>query len=413
MHDKPSKDDPRGGAGGGGGGAAPAAAAQGATASLARTPLFDLHVALGAKMVPFAGYEMPVHYPAGTLAEHRHTREKAGLFDVSHMGLAVLKTSEAAPGTPEAHKAVAAAIETLVPGEIARLAPGRMRYTVFLSADGGILDDLMITRPCEPDAAGSLFLVVNAAVKARDFAHVEAQLAGRAHLEIADDRALLALQGPQAAAVLSRLVPEAADMAFMSSLGTQIDAIPVTISRCGYTGEDGFELCMPSNQATAIAERLLGEAEVAPIGLGARDTLRLEAGLCLYGHDIDETTSPIEADLAWTVAKRRREAGDFPGAERILRELREGPARRRVGIRPEGRAVAREGAIIRDEAGAEIGRLTSGGFGPTIGGPVAMGYVASGHAAPGTALQVEVRGKAVPARVTPLPFVPHRYHRKS
>ncbi|MGL4966545.1 MAG: glycine cleavage system aminomethyltransferase GcvT [Inquilinus sp.] len=367
---------------------------------LQRTPLFDLHVELGAKMVPFAGYEMPVQYPAGVLKEHLHTRAEAGLFDVSHMGQAWL---EAAPGQD-----AAALIETLVPGDIAGLAPGRIRYSLLLNDDGGILDDLMVTRTPDP---ARLFLVVNAACKDADFAHIAAKLAGRAKLVRLDDRALIALQGPKAAAVLARHAFGADDLAFMESGTFALDRVECMISRSGYTGEDGFEISVPAEEAEDLARRLLAEPEVAPIGLGARDSLRLEAGLCLYGHDIDTATTPVEAGLSWTIGKRRRAEAGFPGAGRILKQLAEGPARKRVGIRPEGRAPAREGTPVLSADGREIGRVTSGGFGPSVGGPVAMGFVESGFAASGTAVTLLIRDKAHPATIVALPFVAPNFHR--
>jgi aminomethyltransferase len=362
---------------------------------LKRTPLYPLHRSLGARMVPFAGYEMPVQYPAGILAEHMHTRAQAGLFDVSHMGQLRLFGDDPA-----------AALEALVPGDIRRLGPTRMRYTLLLSDAGGILDDLMATR-----LGDGLFLVVNAATKDADLAHIGDRLGSATTIERIEDRALLALQGPRAAAVLSRLAGGVAQLAFMAAAEIVLDGHQCLVTRSGYTGEDGFEISAPAAGAQALAERLLAEPEVKPIGLGARDSLRLEAGLCLYGHDIDETTTPIEADLAWTIGKRRREEGGFPGAAVILRQLAQGPARKRVGIRPDGRAPAREQTPITDAAGAEIGRLTSGGFGPSVGAPLAMGYVDAANTVDGTPLALLVRGTARPAHVARLPFVPHRYHR--
>jgi aminomethyltransferase len=362
---------------------------------LRQTPLYQLHQSLGARMVPFAGYEMPVQYPTGILAEHLHTRAQAGLFDVSHMGQAFLAGAD--PG---------AALERLVPGDIRGLALQRMRYTLLLNEAGGILDDLMATR-----LGDRLFVVVNAATKDRDFTHLQAHLGSTVRIERREDRALLALQGPAAARVLERLAGGIAQMRFMSAAAMTLDGQKCLVTRSGYTGEDGFEISLPAAGAQALAERLLAEPEVKPIGLGARDSLRLEAGLCLYGHDIDETTTPIEADLAWTIGKRRREAGDFPGASIILQQLADGPARKRVGIRPDGRAPAREGTPILALGGAEIGRVTSGGFGPSLEAPMAMGYVDIASAAEGTALTFVVRGSARPAHVVQLPFVPHRYHR--
>lgn len=373
--------------------------------SLLETPLATLHRALGARMVPFAGYAMPVQYPAGILAEHNWTREKAGLFDVSHMGQAFLEGPD--------HATTARALEALTPGDFLNLTPGRIRYTLLTTAEGGIIDDLMVTRPAEADADGTLFLVVNAARKAIDYAHIAANLPDGVTLRPVEDRALLALQGPLAAAVLARHVPGAETMGFMTAADTAFDGIPVAISRSGYTGEDGYEISVAAAEAEAVARALLDEEEVKPIGLGARDSLRLEAGLCLYGHDIDEATSPAEADLGFAVPKRRRAEGGFPGAGRILAEFADGPARLRVGIQPDGRAPAREGTEIRDASGTLVGLVTSGGFGPTAGGPVAMGYVAADAAKAGTPLTLSVRGKDLAARVVPLPFVPHRYFRKT
>ena len=392
---------------------------QASNGQLAVTPLHALHQRLGAKLVAFAGYDMPVQYPMGVLKEHLHTRENAGLFDVSHMGQAWLITEEADLGSDGAHEAIARAIETLVPGEILKLKPGGIRYSVLLNEAGGIVDDLMITRPQDPADAGKLFLIVNAACKDGDFALIEKSLAGRARLQRLDDRALIAVQGPKAAGVIDGFFPGAATQGFMTmTTGTFIGAdhgsttgATVYISRCGYTGEDGFELSVDAAHAEALAEALLAHDDVAPIGLGARDSLRLEAGLCLYGHDIDAATSPIDGNIAFAIGKRRRAEGGFPGADRILRELTEGTARRRVGLRPEGRAPAREGTQIVDADGKAIGVVTSGGFGPTLNGPLAMGYVDAGHAADGTSLFLMVRGKPVPAQVSAMPFVPQRYYR--
>ena len=362
---------------------------------LRRTPLYPLHRSLGARMVPFAGYEMPVQYPSGILAEHLHTRAQAGLFDVSHMGQLRLAGQDPA-----------AALEALVPGDIRALAPMRMRYTLLLNEQGGILDDLMATR-----LGDGLFVVVNAGRRGADLAHLRDRLGGGATVEPLDDRALLALQGPAAAAVLSRLADGIAQLPFMTAAEIALDGRECLVTRSGYTGEDGFEISVPVAHAQALAERLLAEPEVRPVGLGARDSLRLEAGLCLHGHDIDETTTPVEAGLAWTIGKGRRGDGGFPGAEIVLRQLAQGASRRRVGIRPDGRAPAREETPIVDAAGNDIGRVTSGGFGPSVGGPIAMGYVDSLHAATDTALSLLVRGTARPARVAPLPFVPHHYYR--
>ncbi len=372
-------------------------------APLLRTPLHALHVELGARMVPFAGYEMPVQYPAGILAEHLHTRAAAGLFDVSHMGQAYLEGPDAARR-----------FESLAPTDIASQPPGRIRYTQLLDENGGILDDLMVTRlPSRMAGEDRLFLVVNAARKNEDFAHISAGLPDL-RLEPLGDRALLALQGPLASQILSRRWPGLAAMPFMTLFAPGVaegsDEFAF-VSRSGYTGEDGFEISLPAFNAPRLAENLLMLPEVKPVGLGARDSLRLEAGLCLYGHDIDENTTPVEAGLTWSIPRRRREEGGFPGALRIRRQLAEGPARRRVGLRIEGRAPAREGAEIVDVAGAAVGRVTSGGFGPSVGAPIAMGYAASGHAAPGTPLGLIVRGKTLAANVVALPFHPHVYYR--
>jgi len=346
---------------------------------------------------------MPVQYADGIIAEHNHVREQAGLFDVSHMGQAFLVGAD--------HETVARALETLVPADIVNLAPGRQRYTQFTNAEGGILDDLMVTRSADPAEDGVLFLVVNAATKDADYAHLAAHLPTGVRLIRADHRALIAVQGPMARLAVGRHCPEAVAMTFMSAITTQFDGIDCHISRSGYTGEDGYEISCKATRVRAIAERLLSEPSVKPIGLGARDSLRLEAGLCLYGHDIDTTTSPVEAALNWSIQKRRRTEGGFPGAERIQRELADGPARMRVGIKPEGRAPAREGTEIMVADDAPVGRITSGGFGPSVNGPIAMGYVEARYAAPDTAVTLMVRGKPMPARVAPLPFVPHKYVR--
>ena len=368
-----------------------------------RTPLYPLHVELGARFTPFAGYEMPVQYRSGILAEHLHTRSLAGLFDVSHMGQAFLDGPD--------HKTTARALENLTPADIVGLAPGRQRYTQLLNADGGIVDDLMATRP--PGANGCIALVVNAERKAADFAALRAALPANVVLTVADDAALVALQGPAAASVLARLAPGAGveTMAFMSSQPLALDGFDVTVSRSGYTGEDGFEISLPAEDAVAFVRRLLAESEVEPIGLGARDTLRLEAGLCLYGHELDETTDPVEAGLTWSIPKRRRAEGGFPGAARIQAALADGPPRKRVGLRLLGRAPARAGAEIIDVSGEPIGRVTSGGFGPSIGAPIAMGYVTRDHAEIGAPVGLVVRGKPLPASVDALPFHPHAYYR--
>ena len=364
-------------------------------APLKTTPLDALHRALGAKMVPFAGYAMPVQYPMGILNEHLHTRAAAGLFDVSHMGQAKLLGADAA-----------AALETLVPGDLLVLKEGSTRYTQLTNDEGGILDDLMATKRND-----GLYLVVNAACKDQDFARIAAKIGARAKLARLDDRALLALQGPHAAAVMLRLAPDSAGQKFMTLREGKVGGIDCLFTRSGYTGEDGYEISVPASEAEKLAKLLLAQPEVKPIGLGARDSLRLEAGLCLYGHDIDTTTSPIEADLVWSISKRRRAEGGFPGAARVQRELAQGPSRKRVGILPEGRAPAREGTGIVDAAGAKIGTVTSGGFGPTVNGPICMGYVPAALATPGTPVGLLVRGKVLPAKIAGMPFAPHRYFR--
>ncbi len=361
---------------------------------LLRTPLFDLHRELGAKLVAFAGYEMPVQYREGIVAEHRWCREHAALFDVSHMGQIAIRGKDAA-----------IALERLVPAEIAGVAEGRARYTVMTAENGGILDDLILS-----NAGDHLFLVVNAACKRGDLVHLRAHLEPGCEVVELADRALIALQGPEAERALSRLAPGCTRLRFMQTAEMPLRGVRCRVSRLGYTGEDGFEISVPSAEATGLARALLDNPEVRPAGLGARDSLRLEAGLCLYGHDIDRSTTPVEAGLAWTIGKRRRERGGFPGAPIILRQLVEGPPRKLVGIRPEGRAPAREGTEIV-QGGVVVGRITSGGFGPTVGGPLAMGYVPTALANPGTPLGLRIRGRDEPARVTALPFVPHRYHR--
>ncbi len=381
------------------------------TETLKTVVLNDRHVSLGGRMVPFAGYAMPVQYPTGIIAEHTHTRQHAGLFDVSHMGPSFLLLDEKS-GDPDAdHAAVSALIEPLVSGDIAGLKPGQLRYTLLLNEQGGVLDDLMIGRPADPAWAGTLYVIVNAGTKDADFEMIRAAAGERATLNRADTCGLIALQGPEAVDVLEAQVPGVAAMTFMSYASFPWNDTTLVVSRSGYTGEDGYEILVEPEHAAALLDALLGDQRVKPIGLGARDSLRLEAGLPLYGHDLDETTSPIEADLGFALSKRRREAADFRGADRILRERSEKPGRLRVGLLVDG-APAREGADILDGGGAVIGRVTSGGFAPTLGRPIAMGYVPPAFAAPGTALQVSVRGRSQAATVTPLPFVPHRYVRK-
>ncbi len=367
---------------------------------LYRTELYDLHVALGAKMVPFAGYEMPVQYPMGVMKEHLHCREAAGLFDVSHMGQVILRGADAA-----------GALERLVPVSIKALAEGRQRYALFTNEDGGILDDLMVA-----NRGDHLFLVVNAACKDADIAHMRANLTD-CEIEVIEDRALLALQGPDAETALARIAPDVADMIFMDVAVVASDFGELWVSRSGYTGEDGYEVSVEAAQAEAFAKALLAMDEVAPIGLGARDSLRLEAGLCLYGNDIDTSTSPVEAALEWAVQKVRRTGGaregGFPGARRILAEFRNGASRRRVGLLPEGRAPMRAGTMLfaGAEGGTPIGEVTSGAFGPTIEGPLSMGYVTTAQATIGTTVYGEVRGKRLPAKVADMPFRPSTYKR--
>lgn len=367
--------------------------------SLARTPLYDLHVELGARMVAFAGYHMPVQYPDGIIQEHQHTRAAAGLFDVSHMGQVRLSGDDAAE-----------ALESLTPMDVVDLAPGHMRYGAFTEAGGGILDDIIVA-----NTGDDLVVVVNAACRKDDLRRMRETIGGRCAIEELADRALLALQGPAARAVMTELAPETATMPFMTRMEAIVDGIPCVVACSGYTGEDGFEISLPAGDAERLARRLLAHDAVAPVGLGARDSLRLEAGLCLYGQDLNTQTSPVEAGLAWIVARSRRaggaRAGGFPGAETILAQLAEGTARRLVGLRPRGRAPVRAGADLVDDDGAMIGIVTSGGFGPTIGAPVAMGYVADARRARGTVVQAVVRGRQLPTEVTALPFVERRYYR--
>ncbi len=368
--------------------------------TLHRTALYAQHESLGAKLVPFAGYEMPVQYPTGILAEHNWTRTYAGLFDVSHMGQGFVVGPD--------HATTAAAMQAIVPADIAALKPHQIRYSQFLNEQGGILDDLMITRFAND---GWLYIVCNASRKTHDFTHIEKHLPAGVKLQRSKHMSLLALQGPKAECVLAKLDPAAASIPFMHYAALKLDGIVAHVSRSGYTGEDGFEISVTDHDAPRLWSLLLADADVKPIGLGARDSLRLEAGLCLYGHDIDETTSPVEADLLWSIQKRRRSEGGFVGAARVLAEIKNGPSRKRVGIKPEGRAPAREGTVVTDTAGRVIGTITSGGFGPTANGPVAMGYVESAFATVGTAVHLIVREKPMPAMVTSLPFIPHNYKR--
>lgn len=370
---------------------------------LLRLGLHALHVARGGKMVPFAGYEMPVQYAAGVMKEHLHTRTAAGLFDVSHMGQVILR-----PKT--GYEATALTFEALMPVDVLAVKPGRQRYGMFTNETGGILDDLMFA-----NRSDHLFVVVNAACKAADIAHMTEHLSAVCDVIPVTDRGLLALQGPLAEAAFARLVPGVAAMRFMDVAILPWQGTDLWISRSGYTGEDGFEISVHNDQAEALAQALLDQPEVMPIGLGARDSLRLEAGLCLYGHDIDTSTSPVEAGLTWAIQKARRaggaRAGGFPGAERILHELAEGPERLRVGLRPEGRAPMRDGTDLFAEDATPIGRITSGGFGPSVGAPIAMGYVATAFGAPGIRLEGEVRGKRLPVTVSEMPFQTTTYKR--
>ncbi len=376
------------------------------TSSLNRTPLHALHLKRGGKMVPFAGYDMPVQYAAGVMKEHLHTRASAGLFDVSHMGQIAL---HAKSGHVED---AARALERLVPQDILSVAPGRQRYAQFTSDTGCILDDLMVA-----NFGKHLLLVVNAACKAGDEAHLRAHLSETCVIEPLADRALLALQGPKAESVLAKFCADVAAMRFMDAGPHRVDGIDCFVSRSGYTGEDGFEISVPADHAEALAAALLEDSDVLPIGLGARDSLRLEAGLCLYGHDIDATTTPVEAALEWSIQKSRRNggarAGGFPGAEKILAQLESGAPRRRVGLKPEGRAPVREGAALfaDSSSGERIGTITSGGFGPSISAPIAMGYLPAPQATDGGAVFAELRGQRLPLRITPMPFVPNTYKR--
>ncbi|WP_248802626.1 glycine cleavage system aminomethyltransferase GcvT [Pseudomonas sp. MWU13-2100] len=371
------------------------------TESLKQTPLHALHLQLGARMVPFAGYDMPVQYPLGVMKEHQHTREKAGLFDVSHMGQIRLVGAAAAK-----------ALEALVPVDIIDLPVGMQRYAMFTNESGGILDDLMVANLGNDE----LFLVVNAACKEQDLAHLQKHLGHLCEVvPLFEERALLALQGPAAVSVLARLAPEVTKMTFMQFASVRLLGVDCYVSRSGYTGEDGFEISVPATSAEALARSLLAETEVEAIGLGARDSLRLEAGLCLYGHDMNGDTSPVAASLLWAISKVRRadgaRAGGFPGAEKIFAQQQEGVSRKRVGLLPQERTPVREGAEIVDQNGQVIGNVCSGGFGPTLGAPLAMGYVDSSQAALDNEIWAIVRGKRVPLKVSKMPFVPQRYYR--
>ena len=375
-------------------------------APLLKTPLHALHLSLGARMVPFAGYDMPVQYPAGVLKEHLATRAACGLFDVSHMGQVLIRPKS---GRPED---AALALESLIPVDILGLKPGRQRYGLFTNDEGGILDDLMIA-----NRGDHFYMVVNAACKQADFRHMQAHLSDRCSFEILTDRALVALQGPHAQQVLSEFCPEVTGMKFMDVEADELHDVDCLVARSGYSGEDGFEISMPAGEAELLVKRLLDHPDCEPVGLGARDSLRLEAGLCLYGNDIGTSTTPVEAGLEWAIQKVRRKggarAGGFPGVDRILEELENGASRRRVGLRPEGKAPVRAHAALHAEesGGPKLGEVTSGGFGPSVDGPVAMGYVPVSHAEPGTRLFAEVRGKYLPVTVTELPFITPTYKR--
>jgi aminomethyltransferase len=378
---------------------------------LKTTPLHGLHTRLGARMAEFGGYDMPIQYADGIMAEHNWTRSHAGLFDVSHMGPSFLSLPQLGGGD-QAHRKVASIVERLVPSDIAGLAPGKVQLTVLLDANGGIIDDLMIGRPPHDDQQGMLYIVVNAGTKENDLALIAEAAGAEAELHRADNRALVAIQGPEAEAVIAGILPEAVPLTFMTFREIKHTAFGnVIATRCGYTGEDGFEILVPAEHGETFANRLLEDPRVKSIGLGARDSLRLEGGMCLYGHDIDISKTPVAASLSWMISKARRERGDFPGADRILRELKEGVPSKRVGIRPLGRAPAREGAEIQNTDGETIGVVTSGGFGPTVNGPIAQGYVDTTYTRVGTPLKLIVRGKALEAEVATLPFVPAKYKR--
>ncbi|MFK8018582.1 MAG: glycine cleavage system aminomethyltransferase GcvT [Pseudomonadales bacterium] len=365
-----------------------------------QTPLFELHQELGAKMVGFAGYQMPVQYLMGVKAEHLHTRSAAGLFDVSHMGQFIVSGKDAG-----------AVLEALLPIDVAALTPGQQQYSQFTNEQGGVLDDLIVCRWLD----GQFFLVVNAACKEQDLAWIEKHLTTDSSIEVLADQALIALQGPKAVDVLSEFAPAAAQLTFMHGQQMDVCGVSCFVTRSGYTGEDGFEISAPANHVETISRQLLAHEQVAPIGLGARDSLRLEAGLCLYGHELDTDTTPIEAGLLWSIAKSRRvdgdKAGGFPGAATVLKQISEGAARKRVGLEIIGRAPVRDGAVLMTEDGEPCGTVCSGGFGPSVGGPIAMAYVATEFAKPDTVLHTELRGRSVELRVCKLPFVAHNYKR--
>lgn len=371
--------------------------------TLLKTPLYDLHVELGAKMVPFAGYAMPVQYPLGVLKEHNQTRESAGLFDVSHMGQCYIHAKDG--NDP------AIALEKIIPGALQSLKPGKMRLSVLLNEDGGIEDDLMVTR--SHDADGKLYVVVNAACKDKDYAIIEEKIGHLVTLEPIEDHALIALQGPKAESALASLAPDVANLGFMEGTAFTLEGVVCWVSRCGYTGEDGYEISVPEEKAEALTRTLLAMDDVEAIGLGARDSLRLESGLCLSGHDFDGSITPVEANLVFTIGLKRREIGDFPGGEKIVKQISEGVTKKRVGILPVGRAPAREGTEIVNAAGEQIGVITSGGFGPTVGKPIAMGYVDVAEAEEGTEITLMIRGKGQTAHVAAMPFIEQRYMRKT
>ena len=379
---------------------------------LKTTPLTEAHRAAGARMVEFGGYDMPVQYADGVLKEHLWTRSHCGLFDVSHMGPSFLRLKSPSGDAKADHAAVCALLEPLVCGDLRGLKRGQLRYTLLLNQHGGIVDDLMVGRPADDAEQGTLQIVVNAGTKEGDFARIAAAAGDAAELIRADDRGLIAVQGPEAAAVTAAIIPEAADLSFMTLTAAQYEGERIVISRSGYTGEDGYEILVAADRARQLWDRLLQDERAKPIGLGARDSLRLEAGLPLYGHDLDETISPVEASLEFALSKRRREAEDFPGAARALGELAGRLDRRRIGLRVLEGAPAREGAEIVDRDGAVVGKVTSGGFSPSLGAPIAMGYAPPALAEPGAQLGVIVRGKRQGAEVVAMPFVPHRYHRK-
>lgn len=373
--------------------------------AMKKTPLHAAHLECGARMVPFAGYEMPVQYPTGILEEHAWTRSHASLCDISHMGQAIVIADDCK------HETAATALEALVPADLVGLAPGRQRYSQLLNTAGGVIDDLMVTRPEGSAESGQLVLVLNASRKDIDCTHIARHLPKGVRIEPQPDLALLALQGPASAEVFGAICPDSHELSFMQAMRTRVGACKAFVSRSGYTGEDGFEISVAASDALTLWHTLLAREDVRPCGLGARDSLRLEAGLCLYGHELDETTSPVEAGLTWSIPKRRRASGGFPGADRILREITGKPERVRVGLQPTGRIPARDGAEICSKAGAKIGVITSGGYAPTLKRPIALGYVSADYAKVDTPVDLIVRGEPLDAKVVALPFVPHAYKR--